>query len=288
MTGKPINYIEIYPNIFVYKNLFKNISKTFSILKDADGTNNGVLSGWSKWSEFGEYINPTFKDLPPTLTIENVKEINPKTEKQKIEKEAILELFENFYLSTEHYISTHNIDFNKDDIVLDRNGNELKLWSLNGPSIARYTPDKDVSIGMVYHSDYVREPMISPGYKFAITALTYFNDDYSGGEIDFIVDGDAIMYKPEAGDLLVFPSGNPKILTKNEQVYLHGVMNVLGSEKYLARMYWMKYEFGDSEWLEKEKEFGKDVWSEKWSLIMKDFRSDLHHKTSAVKERRIR
>jgi hypothetical protein len=141
---------------------------------------------------------------------------------------------------------------------------------------------------MTYHSDYVRKPIRGPGYEFAITALTYFNDDYEGGEIDFLVYGEAYMYKPEAGDLLIFPSGHPDILTKDGKVYLHGVMPATKAKKYINRMYWMKYYAGDKEWFEKEKEFGKDVWKEMQKGLIEEFESGLANKTDIGNARRIK
>jgi hypothetical protein len=164
----------------------------------------------------------------------------------------------------------------------------MKEWQMTGPSIARYRTDITDPIAMTYHSDYIREPIISPGYKFAITALVYFNDEYEGGEIDFIANGEAYKYKPEAGDFLVFPSGHPEVLRDGDNVYLHGVMPPLGANKYLSRMYWMKYSIGDPEWFEKEKEFGKEVWAAMQPDIMQKFRDDNPNKDNANKERRIK
>lgn len=286
MTEKVLDAIEIYPKIFVYKNLFKDLSKTMSILKDE--REDGLFSPWTQWSDFGEYLNPIFKDHWHTMSIDHMRSIETKTEKEEEQKLAVLEVFENFHLATQDYIDKNNVEFEKDEIVVNREGESFNLWTTNGPSIARYRADIDGPLAMTYHSDYVREPIISPGYKFAITALTYFNDDYEGGEIDFIVDGEAYMYKPEAGDYLIFPSGHPDILTKEGQVYLHGVMPVKGEKKYISRMYWMKYDVGDDRWFEKEAEFGKDVWKEMQPDIMQKFRSAHPNKINADKEKRIK
>jgi hypothetical protein len=289
MTDKFVESIEIYPNIVVYKNVFSDILDTYNALKNSLGEEEDLLSPWTQWSIFGEYLNPTLKGLPHKLEdiglIENIK---TKTEKQESQKRTILELLKGFYTVTGDYISKHGIDFDQERLITTKNGTETKEWVLNGPSIARYRTDIEDKVAMTYHSDYAREPIVSPGYKFAITALAYFNDDYTGGEIDFIVDGEAFMYKPEAGDFLVFPSGHPNILTKNESVYIHGVMPAKGTSKYISRMYWMKYSLGDDEWFEKEKEFGKEVWAGMQPEIMKKFRSEHPNKWSAQKERRIR
>lgn len=280
--------IEIYPKIFVYKNLFKDIDKTYKLLLDSNKDEDGLFSPWTQWSHFGEYLHPTFKDMPYNLTIDYVKNIETSTQKQEDHKLAILELFENFYISTYDYILRHNIDFDVNKTIVDKLGKEVKEWQINGPSIAKYRTDIEDSVAMTYHSDYIRQPITSPGYKFAITALAYFNDDYDGGEIDFIVDGEAYMYKPEAGDFLIFPSGHPNILTQNNSVYLHGVMPATKANKILSRMYWMKYDVGDDEWFEKEKEFGKEVWAEMQDEIMKQFRSENPNRKNTEGVRRIK
>ena len=189
---------------------------------------------------------------------------------------------------TEDYARRNGVDLDKEKTILANDGTIMQEWKMTGPSIVKYRTDIDDPIAMTYHSDYIREPIISPGYKFAITALAYFNDEYQGGEIDFIVNGEAYKYKPEAGDFLVFPSGHPEILTDKGNVYIHGVMPPTGANKYLSRMYWMRYSVGDPEWFKKEEEFGKNVWAEMQSDIMQKFRDDNPNKFNADKERRIK
>jgi hypothetical protein len=288
MTHSALKPIEIYPKIFVYKNMFKDIADTYSQLKTSNGEEDGLFSPWTQWSSFGEYLNPTFIEHPHGLSVEYIEQIQTKTEKQEAQKLAILELFKSFYLVTEDYARRNSVEFNKEKTVLANDGTAIKEWQMTGPSIARYRTDIDAPIAMTYHSDYIREPIISPGYKFAITALVYFNDEYEGGEIDFIANGEAYKYKPEAGDFLVFPSGHPEVLRDGDNVYLHGVMPPVGASKYLSRMYWMKYSIGDPEWFKKEEEFGKDVWAEMQSDIMQKFNLKNPNKFSAQKERRIK
>lgn len=287
MTASDLNPVEIYPKVFVYKNVFKDIKKTHKILKDSVGED--LFSPWTKWSHFGEYLYPTFKDYHHGITVESVSEIKTKTSTEEDQRLAMLELLEIFYKTTADYAVKNGIDLDTEKIIIDRDGNKDREWNRSGPSIARYRTDIVDPVAMTYHSDYIRQPINSPGYKFVITALAYLNDDYAGGEIDFIIDGEAFMYKPEAGDFLLFPSGNPDMLTKDGSVYIHGVMPPSGlSSKYLARMYWMKYHPGDALWFEKEEEFGKDVWESMQEDIMQKFREEHPNKFSAEKERRIK
>lgn len=288
MTSNELTVIEIYPKIFVYKNLFKDINKTCALFKEASEVTEGILSPWTQWSHFGEYLNPIFKGMPNNLTIDNIRNIKTQNKKQEEQKFAILELFENFYISTQDYVLKNNVDFDIHKIVVNKAGKEVNQWQMTGPSIAKYKEDLEGELAMMYHSDYIREPITSPGYKFAITALAYFNDDYSGGEIDFIVDGEAYMYKPEAGDFLIFPSGHPEVLTKNNSVYIHGVLPPKGTNKILSRMYWTKYSVGDDEWFEKEEEFGKEVWAEMQEKIMENFRNDNPNRKDSEGVKRIK
>lgn len=290
MVSETLNPIEIYPKIFVYKNFYKDIDLIYKNLKESDGVD-GLLNPWTKWSHFGEYISPTFKGFSNMLPPEEIKKIETKTEKEKAHKDILLQLFVNFHKVTEDYASKNNVDFDKNRIVpniKDKNGNPIKEWQISGPSIARYHENVEDDIAMTYHTDYIREPIISPGHKFAITALTYFNDDYEGGEIDFIANGEAYMYKPEAGDIVVFPSGHPELLMSENSIYLHGVMPSYKKSKYLARMYWMKYSLGSPDWFENEEKYGKEKWEEMQPGILEMFRIANPNKWSAEKERRIK
>ena len=59
MIEKTIEAIEIYPNILVYKNMFKDISKSYKVLTDSFvESEDRLFSPWSQWSIFGEYLNP--------------------------------------------------------------------------------------------------------------------------------------------------------------------------------------------------------------------------------------
>jgi len=284
MIDQPLNHIELYPKIFVYKNLFKDIVKTTSLLKEENEET--LFSPWTEWSEFGEYLNPLFKQNIKDNNIEE--KLITNSAKQEEEKLAVLEMIKNFNLATKDYMKKNNVEFSDTEFIKNSDGENVPLWRMSGPNIARYRTDRESPLAMTYHSDYMRKPVRGPGYEFAITALTYFNDDYEGGEIDFLVDGEAYMYKPEAGDFLIFPSGHPDILTKNKSVYLHGVMPATKTKKYLNRMYWMKYYPGDQEWFEKEKEFGKDVWKEMQTKMVQEFEANLIPRTSIGNSRRIK
>ena len=60
--------------------------------------------------------------------------------------------------------------------------------------------------------------------KPSLTAILYINDDYTGGEIDFIHDD--VKIKPKAGSMVVFPSDKQ-----------HEVLEILSGNRYMPQTY---------------------------------------------------
>ena len=276
MIEKTIEAIEIYPNILVYKNMFKDISKSYKVLTDSFvESEDRLFSPWSQWSIFGEYLNPIIPGFSMSDKTGNLKNIETKTTTQEDQKNFGIEMMENFHLVTEDYIKRYNIDIDFNETSIDESNNVVPTWRWTGGTIGKYhTSNEKEKVGMRYHSDYIREQGASPGYKFVITCTIYYNDNYEGGEIDFAMGDKLVKYKPEAGDLLVFPSGHPDYLTEEGQPYLHAVMPSYNNNKFLSRMYWQKYERGTDEWYAKEKEFGKAVWRSMQKQLEQAFRDE--------------
>lgn len=263
MNTSNLEAIEIYPHILVYKNMFKDISKSYKVLTDSlVESDDKIFNPWTQWSIFGDYINPLMPSFSLGDKYGGFKNIETKTQKQEDQKNFGIEMMENFHLVTEDYIKRYNIDVDLNHLSVDDSGNLLPTWRWTGGTIGKYhISNEEEQHGMRYHSDYMREQGACPGYKFIITCTIYFNDDYEGGEVDFLMGDKLIKYKPSAGDLLVFPSGHPDYLTEDGKPYLHGVMPSYNNHKFLARMYWQKYQKGTDEWYNQEKEYGKDVWA---------------------------
>lgn len=274
MTDDSLNAIEIYPNILVYKNMFKDISKSYKVLTDSlVDSDDRLFNPWTQWSIFGDYLNPIVPNFSMSDKYGNLKNLETKTNAQEDQKNFALEMMENFHLVTEDYIKRYNIDVDLSAMSSDENGNPIPTWRWTGGTIGKYhVSTEENPVGMRYHSDYMREQGYAPGYKFVVTCTIYFNDDYEGGEVDFAMGDKLVKYKPEAGDLLVFPSGHPDYLTEDGMPYLHGVMPSYNNNKFLSRMYWQKYQKGTDEWYQKEKEFGKEVWSSMQPELEKAFR----------------
>jgi hypothetical protein len=276
MINENLEAVEIYPNILVYKNLFKDISKSYKVLTDSlVETEDRLFSPWTQWSIFGDYLNPIIPNFSMSDRHGNLKNIKASTEIQENQKDFAIEMMENFHVVTEDYIKRYNIDVDLNEKSIDEDGNSVPTWRWTGGTIGKYhLSNKDQEVGMRYHSDYMREQGHAPGYKFIITCTIYFNDNYEGGEIDFVMRDKLVKYKPEAGDLLVFPSGHPDYLTEDGMPYLHGVMPSYNNNKFLSRMYWQKYQKGTDEWYKKEKEFGKEVWAGMQKDLEEQFKKD--------------
>lgn len=274
MTERNLEAVEIYPKILVYKNMFEDVSKSYKILTDSLTENEDRLfSPWTQWSIFGDYLNPIFPNFNLSDKYGNAQNVETSTEIQQNQKNFVIEMMNNFHVVTDDYIKRFNIDVDYDAKVLDENNFEVPLWRWTGGTIGKYhISTEENQYRMAYHSDYIREQGHAPGYKFVITCTMYFNDDYEGGEIDFVMGEKLVKYKPEAGDLLVFPSGHPGYLTEEGSPYLHGVMPTYNKHKFLSRMYWQKYEHGSAEWYEQENKFGKEKWAQMQPALEDQFR----------------
>jgi hypothetical protein len=69
----------------------------------------------------------------------------------------------------------------------------------------------------------------SAAYSRTVSVIAYFNDDYDGGEIEF--PGFDVSYKPQSGDILIFPSSF---------IYNHSVKEITSGVRYAA-VNWFSY-----------------------------------------------
>ena len=222
--------------------MFETIKKTESFSETYHRTS------WDKWSNLGTMCEDK-KRIAKAIT---KNEEEPGTFNFE-EKEMINEIYYVFYKVTKDYMD----DWSKVGHWPDY----IETWDLEDPrwedgriSFLKYdVSDDSLPYAMDFHTDNHEYDKDSPGNKFIITFTLYINDNYEGGEISFLDDttGDTIVYKPKAGDITVFPSGDP---------YYHGVFKIKTGNKYLLRMFWFWDYKGSPGWLENEKKYGKEVW----------------------------
>lgn len=233
-----MNFEEIYPSIIVYKDTVDDVDSLLGKIKYSEEKSHGdfILEEWSQWFVFGTYTNPL-----PGLTLGGIEEVYNKNSDNflaTIEKD----IYDTISLATknciDHYVQLKNIDIPDNHII-------------TSPNIAKYIrtewldDTRDLSWGglaMQFHTDYEIGKWFLQSRQFLLTANLYINDDYEGGEIIFYHNDNLIKYKPQKGDLIVFPSGSPLYPDHpNRNPYFHGVGLVFGGEKYFTRSY-IQYE----------------------------------------------
>jgi len=254
-----IKYEILYPKIHLYKDLIPQPEILVQMLKDSENNpgSSKVFRGWIPWSRFGTYLDQT--PIPNSILLQTPEE--ERDEKFYNEFKYANIIWNAFHTATDHFLNEYNVSKGDD-------------WLIMGPSYSRYfydnNPRSDENV-MIHHTDFVRIEADMPGNKFAITCTMYLNDDYDGGDIDFIIKNDNVPYKPKAGDVLVFPSGHPDVLPEGHN-YLHGVKRVKNKDKYLIRCFYQIPYAGHPHWLENEKKYGKEVWAEMEKQRIKDGR----------------
>jgi hypothetical protein len=212
------------------------------LLKDSENNpdNSFIFKDWQPWSIFGTYIY----QLDYKIGRSGI------TDQRFLKEEHYLNLVTDaFYKSTGHFLNYYKLDLPED-------------WQIMGPSFSRYDKTVDVGNGLAMrrHTDYQPWERENPGYKFALTCTMYLNDDYEGGEISFKIKDKTIDYKPKAGEIIVFPSGNPDFLCEDD-VYLHGVKKMYGEDRYLIRCFYQFYDPGSKRWHKNKEKYGEDVWN---------------------------
>ena len=263
----------IYPKVIVYHNLLKDVDKIVDMLKESKcfEKNKYHLKPWSDWSPKGSIMNIDGPDINGYTEIKNL---------EKKEQEDLLKnIQEAFNISSKDFFKQYENDKILKDFINLFNTNDEKCKK-SGISFLRYDKNEDLKdldyknkpFAMEYHTDTHEFDLESPGDKFMITVTMYLNNNYEGGEISFLDEssGKIINYKPEKGDVVIFPSGSP---------YFHGVLKIFKNERYLLRMFWYLYYEGSLEWHKNEKIYGKDKWNlmEK-ERIEKEYESGKYHR----------
>jgi hypothetical protein len=239
-------YEEIHDFIFVYNKLLPNHEEIYRSLRESKARNSdeNFYAKWTPWYSFG--------------SMALIKEGDGDPEISNFERRCYRETTTAIHEAMRHYQGVNGIS--------DPNtGDELPILTMPGPcTYHEYSSNSDINDpkAMSYHVDFMPETVNFPGEKFMITSCTYPNDDYEGGEIEFWADGKAIKYKPKAGDILVFPSGNP-IFPGDGRPYFHSVCATGKGEKWLFRSFAKYADPVTPEWEAGVEKYGEGVWKEK-------------------------
>jgi hypothetical protein len=245
-----LDYMQLDKYIYVYKNLLPSIKEFVNILKESESSpdTSYFYKDWKPWATFGSYVYHIGKGSPETIDT---------SETRYLQEKHFLDLINNAFIkTTNHFLSNH-------DLKVENS------WEIMGPSISKYNhknfenlKDK-TDLAMLYHTDYKYNESDWPGPKFALTCTMYLNDDYEGGGVLFqLPNNEIVEYKPKAGDIMVFPSGHPSLLSKNGPYY-HGVKKVSGKDKYLVRCFYQIPFEGSENWHENVKIHGEENWKKR-------------------------
>jgi hypothetical protein len=217
-----------------------------------DGT---LIMTWTPWYTYGlrsVWSNP--------YDIKNKKE---HISGYNIIKNAIAEAHFD-YLSDYKDSGRWTYDIKEWDILApeDEEGNNMPLSTFEILQ-HRLNLDQDYTIGV--HTDWHNHRLDEPGPKQILTYTIYLNDDYEGGEIDFVDEENnkLIVYKPKKGDITIFPSGQP---------YWHGARAVKSEpSKIFIRTFGIYRHPGSKEWNTGLKLHGIKNWIDKENERVKDF-----------------
>lgn len=229
-----MEFIRLYPKIHVYKNVFKDVD--LFLLKALEEKN------WEGWYTFGEMLalqehTLSFKKFPTKEEYISARDWSSSTQASLTQ-----EVGEIFYDVTKHWLDAYPEE-------------DLDNYVKQSASVNKYMIKEDSGISenysMSYHTDYVKAASEQPGDKFGITTTFYLNDNYQNGEICFNIGDHFLSYKPEAGDVIVFPSGDP---------YRHAVRKAYGAERFMIRSFWQYRYAGSDEWHANAKKYGEEEW----------------------------
>lgn len=246
------DFYKIAPKIIVYKNLFNDpqFLESFEYIKSIDNT-------WVDWYTFGKQKNFPLKHLRnhygAGVLNENAFKQDMNFEDEPDEK---LKFFYNyienvFYKTTKHYLE-----------LTGESAPANSPINHSSSTLLKYIPNESFKNAVMgHHTDFQQEKEQEPGRKFFITCNMYLNDNYDGGEVSFKIYPDGSnnpndeyvrhLYKPESGDVTIFPSRAP---------YYHGVRAVKNGIKYFIRSFYM-YEYeGSAEWHANKEKYGEELW----------------------------
>lgn len=243
-----LNFYKLDENIFIYKNPFSDLGKISVFL-------NGLE--WNPWYTFGDIYKIIKRDAYKSDIFPSKEDWSVYVNSLDLLNEEV-DILNAFYSVTKSYT--------------EETGTTLDNWLCSNIDICKYydaskiadSDNKhsfirnDRSYAMSFHTDYPQESSNSPGEKQKITCNMYLNSNYDGGEIEFKVfsdngDFNRITYKPEAGDIVVFPSTPP---------YWHAVRETTNGEKYFVRCFWHVVDKASEDWVLNEEKYGTEIWKQ--------------------------
>lgn len=191
-------------NIWYFRNSLSYPKELLEFINelDANSSTHQVITKWSDWtaSNDSSFVYGKSKDI--LVANIGLKSDSVRTDQKILYVKNSFEMAARMCLDT--YISSRRL--NRDSYDLSINHIPLRKWNAGtdmGPHCDNYDGDTNIAFSMI----------------------TYINEDYSGGEIEFPNQG--ITLKPEAGSVVIFPSTEP---------YLHKVNKIISGERYTSHL----------------------------------------------------
>jgi hypothetical protein len=302
-----MNKFEIMPQVVVYKNKFdsKELERFFNLLlKYEDDTSNiaeinptesatknyhgeapversdgNPIHHWTKWYSYGTKTNISLNKNINNLDDEELK--------------FIYYFRDKIYYQVLESFNDYKIDWQKTEDWPEY----VESWEMHNPIADEPQRDKNVYMGIMevlkhkiiskdkefaiqFHTDTHGHRRIEPGLKQLVTFTIYLNDNYQGGEISFLNELEeepkVITYKPKAGDITVFPSGNP---------YWHAALPVTDGVNKTFIRFFANYNYeGSTEWHKSIEKYGKENWMEIYNLKIPKILNSGFNDRQVVKE----
>ena len=206
---------EILPYIVVYKNRFSNIQSTYEFFqtlnKDSDIVYDFKRREGAGWAQNTHMVTSLDKD------IENKNGGNFISELIKIRKDVLDDYVSQYYNS-----KIWPLD------LKDKYQNAEEHWYADFSIIKTFhNPSRSIVRHPEFHLDVIPSPKNQFDRNHIITTMIYINDEYGHGEIKFYdKDHGFLYYKPEAGDIITFPSFYP---------FYHNPVMPEGVDRYAIR-----------------------------------------------------
>ena len=262
------------PFINVYKGLFNNIDEICDVVKNSINDNSGeIIREWEPWYELGIRTNFKFSEETKYKNQQDPSFVNDQTKQQYLAlkqirttlnaayknyidewcQEEVINQYQNrdgYWEDWKNVFGDFVTNWNFENVV-DNNSDNPDGWISSAIEALRHYKDTTTPFAINYHLDAFGSHF-SSGPKAIITSTIYLNDDYEGGEVSYLDEFNNLIinYKPQKGDLIVFPSYKP---------FFHAALPVNKEYKYFLRHFLIWNYSGSEEYKQILSEFGPEL-----------------------------
>lgn len=252
------NKITIMPFVSLYKNVFQDVDSLFDIVKNFQPSR--LIAEWEPWYELGSrtkientHLNELDEnELRHKYLFETFNKAIWDAYNDYIDTWSDKEIINKYINKNKAYHQDWKYVFGNFDVNWDDFKSSNSKWNMGAIEFLQHDhtkkSHKDLAIG--YHIDAFNHKDFA-GPKAILSSTVYLNDDYTGGHISFLNEftDEIINYKPQKGDLIVFPSGKP---------FFHAALPLENTNKYLVRNFMLWNYEGSEKYNNDISRFGKE------------------------------